>query len=226
MCNIMTTKGGIAMNRIKELRMERHLNMRETAKLLNLPYTTYVNYEKGAREPNSEMLITIANFFEVSIDYLLKRSNERSPNLLDTDDKILEELEPYNPIMHKIPILGDIAAGLPMFAEENIEGYTYTDLNHGGKYFALRVKGDSMTAANIPDGSLVTVRVQPQVENGEIAAVRVNNDSFTVKRFKQDKNIVMLIPQSYNPEHQVQIYDLRKDKIDIVGKVMKCEVDF
>ena len=67
---------------------------------------------------------------------------------------------PYNPIMHRIPILGDIAAGLPIFSEENIEGYTYTELNHGGKYFALKVKGDSMTAANIPDGSLVTVRVQ------------------------------------------------------------------
>ena len=97
--------------------------------------------------------------------------------------------------MHKIPILGDIAAGLPIFAEENIEGYTYTELNHGGKYFALRVKGDSMTAANIPDGSLVTVRVQPQVENGEIAAVRVNDDTFTIKYFKQNENIIQLIPK-------------------------------
>ena len=95
-----------------------------------------------------------------------------------------------------------------------------------GEYFALRIKGDSMTAANIPDGSLVTVRVQPQVENGEIAAVRVNNENVTVKRFKKDKNIVQLIPQSYNPEHQIQIYDLKSDKIDVVGKVVECKVEF
>ena len=83
-----------------------------------------------------------------------------------------------------------------------------------------------MTAANIPDGSLVTVRVQPTVENGEIAAVRVNHDTFTVKRFKQEKNIVMLMPQSYNPEHQAQIYDLKQDSIEIVGKVVECKVGF
>ena len=126
---------------------------------------------------------------------------------------------PYNPVMHRIPILGDIAAGLPIFSEENYEGYTYTELNHGGKYFALKVKGDSMTAANIPD-------VQPTVENGEIAAVRINHDTFTIKRFKQEKNIVMLMPQSYNPEHQTQIYDLKQDDVEIVGKVVECKVGF
>ncbi len=146
--------------------------------------------------------------------------------LMGYDTSLPDGVEPYNPIMHRIPILGNIAAGLPLFAEENIEGYTYTELNHGSKYFALRIKGDSMTAANIPDGSLVTVRSQPQVENGEIAAVRVNDDSFTVKRFKQNDNIVTLTPQSYNPKHQVQIYDLTKDKIDIIGKVVECKVEF
>ena len=83
-----------------------------------------------------------------------------------------------------------------------------------------------MTAANIPDGSLVTVRVQPQVENGEIAAVRVNDDTFTIKYFKQNENIIQLIPKSYNPEQEIQIYDLKKDKIDIVGKIMECKVEF
>lgn len=63
------------MNKLKELRLKRQLNMREVAQKLNIPYTTYVNYEKGVREPNSEMLILLSDFFGVSVDYLIGRSN-------------------------------------------------------------------------------------------------------------------------------------------------------
>ena len=59
------------MNRLKELREARGITMREAATLLNMPYTTYVNYEKGAREPNSETLILLADFYETTIDYML-----------------------------------------------------------------------------------------------------------------------------------------------------------
>lgn len=61
------------MFRIKELRESKGINMKETARLLGIPYTTYVNYEKGLREPTSEMLIQIADFYNVSIDYLVGR---------------------------------------------------------------------------------------------------------------------------------------------------------
>ena len=56
------------MNRISELRMEKDLTMRDAARLLGMPYTTYVNYEKGTREPNSETLIQLANFYGTSVD--------------------------------------------------------------------------------------------------------------------------------------------------------------
>ena len=65
------------MIRLKELREDTKINMRQTAAALNIPYTTYVSYEKGEREPNSEMLIVLANYFNCSIDYLVGRSNER-----------------------------------------------------------------------------------------------------------------------------------------------------
>ena len=66
------------MFRIKELRESRKMNMREAARMLNLPYTTYVNYEKGFREPTSEVLIQIADFYDVTVDYLLGRSGDSS----------------------------------------------------------------------------------------------------------------------------------------------------
>jgi transcriptional regulator with XRE-family HTH domain len=60
---------------LKELRESKGLNMREAARLIGMPYTTYVNYEKGAREPNSEMLVQLADFFETSIDYMLCKTD-------------------------------------------------------------------------------------------------------------------------------------------------------
>ena len=63
--------------RLKELRESKGLNMKETAKLLSIPYTTYVNYEKELREPTSEVLILLADFFETSVDYLVGRTISR-----------------------------------------------------------------------------------------------------------------------------------------------------
>lgn len=123
----------------------------------------------------------------------------------------------------RIPILGRISAGLPLYADEQIEGYTYTDLNHGGEYFALRVHGDSMNAIRIYDGDLLIIRKQDVVEDGEIAVVMVNDDEATVKCWHRRENIVMLEPKSTNPTHQMQIYDAKETPIRVIGKVVKVE---
>lgn len=124
----------------------------------------------------------------------------------------------------RIPILGRISAGLPLYAEEQIEGYTYTDLNHGGEYFALRVHGDSMNAIRIYDGDLLIIRKQDVVEDGEIAVVMVNDDEATVKCWHRRENIVMLEPKSTNPTHQMQIYDAKETPIRVIGKVVQNQI--
>ena len=125
---------------------------------------------------------------------------------------------------HRIPILGRISAGLPLYAEQHIEGYTLTDLNGGAEYFALRVSGDSMNAARIQDGDILIVRRQDEVENGEVAVVMVGDEDATVKRFYATESAVTLMPQSTNPAHQPQIYDTAKTPIRIIGKVVKVEI--
>ena len=70
------------MNRLSQLRIAKGLNMKEAARLLNMPYTTYVNYEKGTREPNSETLIALAKFFDTSIDYLLCKTDSPSEKII------------------------------------------------------------------------------------------------------------------------------------------------
>lgn len=127
------------------------------------------------------------------------------------------------PSMQRIPILGRISAGLPIYAEQNIEGYTLTDLNYGAEYFALRVSGDSMNAIGINDGYLIIVRRQERVENGEVAVVMVGDEDATVKRFYATDSTVTLMPQSTNPIHQPQIYDLHHTRIKVLGKAVKVE---
>ena len=88
------------MIRLKELREEQGLNMRQAAKSLEIPYTTYISYEKGDREPNSEMLIVLAEFFNCSVDYLIGRDNSRiNDDVLDQVNELdLDALSYYGNI--------------------------------------------------------------------------------------------------------------------------------
>jgi len=73
------------MNKLRELRLSHGMNMKQAASALGIPYTTYVNYEKGVRELNSEILIMFAEFYNVSVDYLIGRTseNEKAPAITD-----------------------------------------------------------------------------------------------------------------------------------------------
>lgn len=184
-------------------------------------YTTIQKWESGVSEPPLKTVHAIANLFNVDFDDLVNK--ELSDSF--TCSSLTKNTTEYHPT-HRIPILGRISAGLPLYAEEHIEGYTYTELNGGAEYFALRVTGDSMTAARIYDGDTLIVRRQDCVENGQIAVVIVGDDEATVKRFYQTSTTITLMPQSTNPIHQPPIYDLEKTNIRVVGLVVKNEITF
>ena len=120
-----------------------------------------------------------------------------------------------------IPVLGQVRCGLPMYAEENIIGYESLAGKAGEQYFALNAVGDSMNAAGINEGDTVIVQKQDVVEPNQIAVVCVNGDEATLKRFRQENNLVFLSPQSYNPAHQIQVYDLKKTPVHIMGRVVE-----
>jgi len=120
----------------------------------------------------------------------------------------------------KIAILGRIACGDPLFAEENIEGFVTLsmDLLGHGDFFALWAKGDSMINAGISDGDLVLVRQQETAENGQIVVALCNDENATLKRFYKENGIIRLHPE--NDEMQ----DMYFDDVQIQGvavKVMK-----
>lgn len=119
-----------------------------------------------------------------------------------------------------IPLLGRIPAGMPIFAHENILEYlpTPTDWVKDGEYFYLQVTGDSMINARIFDGDKVLIRQQQDVENGEIAAVRINGFDATLKRVKKSADNIILYPE--NPEFE-PIFLKDGDDFEIIGKVMR-----
>lgn len=215
-------------SKLKAERENAGMSLSELSKVTGISKSTLQRYETGTtKKVPIEAISTIENALNLTQGFLMGWNEKNSfSGTSSTDDSVPKGMERYNPVMYKIPILGQIAAGLPIFADENIEDYTYTEHNGGAEYFALRVKGDSMNALSIKNGSIIIVRQQPQVENGEVAVVRVNDDSATVKCFKQEGRMVYLIPRSYDPKYEVQIYDLKRDRIEIIGKVVECKIEF
>lgn len=193
------------MNRIYELRTQMGITMKEAAARLGMPYTTYVNYEKGTREPNSETLILLARFFGTTIDNLLGK----------TDALIPPGFQPM-PEMSAVPLVGRIACGTPILAEQNIEARIGVPALWQAD-FALTCHGNSM-AAMIQDGDIVCIRKQPEVENGEIAAVRIGEEA-TLKRFYRQGDTVML--QAENPAFSPLVYTRDQlNEITIEGRVV------
>lgn len=200
---------------IRRLMEEKDINKADLSRALNIPFTTVSDWVNGKKYPRMDKVQVIADFFGVMKSEL---TEEKTPL---PEGAELIDFTRYK----KIPILGRIAAGMPIYAEQNIEGYTLTDLNHGAEYFSLRVRGDSMNAAQIIDGGLVIVRRQEEVESGEVAVVMVGDADATVKRFYRTGTTVTLMPQSTNSEHRPQIYDISKTTVRVLGKVVKSEVE-
>lgn len=128
---------------------------------------------------------------------------EKLAYALDTTPQILMGWQPHEesdvppgfipvPEMRRVPLVGRIACGTPITAEQNIEDYVEVPILHHAD-FALRCEGDSMIDAGIADGDIVYIRRQPDVENGQIAAVRIGDEA-TLKRVYKTPDAITLMP--------------------------------
>ncbi len=179
---------------IKRLRKERKYTQAHLAELLGIKPTTVASWEQGRNKPLMDKVQKMAIIFNVPISEIVGGEESGTPsNVIYPLSDSLQRVT--------IPIIGEIACGDPITAEENIEGYTEETFEKpipSGTLFALRCKGHSMEPT-IHDGSLVTIREQPDVEDGEIAAVLVDGDTeATLKRIKRQGDLVMLMPDNKN----------------------------
>lgn len=203
------------MNKIRELRKAKKISMKELGVAIGgYAESTISLYENNKRQPDQATLIKIADFFGVSVDYLLGRETSE-------EDKRIQAIGGFNvPDKYLIPIVGQVVAGKPIESPENIEGYVYIEQKNAQEYFALRVSGDSMINAGIVPGALLIVHKQNVADNGDIIVASIDGES-TVKRYKENNGAVFLMPENsaYSP-----ILITEKTAFYIFGKVVEVRV--
>lgn len=195
-------------DRIRARREELKLSQEELAKKLGYKSRSSINkIEIGCQNLKQSKIKAIADALDTTPSYIMGWEEEAGifsfPNI-----------EPLPP-MKKIPLIGTIACGEPIWAEENIE--EYIDIGEYVKAdFCLRCKGDSMINARIHDGDIVCIRQQPMVENNEIAAVIIDGEA-TLKRFTRQGDIIVL--KSENPDfHDIIISADDFKDVRVIGK--------
>lgn len=198
------------MNRIRALRAQNGIKQADLAKALRVSQAALSGYETGKFQADISTYIEMANFFGVSLDYLLGKP------------------EPSQSGAVPVPVLGDVAAGLPLLAEENILDYEEVspEVAASGEIFGLRVKGSSMEPRIAP-GDVVIVRKQENVDTGDTAVVLINGDSATVKKVKKETNGITLI--SNNPAYDPMYFsndDIQRLPVTIIGKVIELRGKF
>lgn len=196
-------------NRIRELRKQRGITMKQLGEVVDLAESTISQYETGKRQPDNETLLKISEYFGVTVGYLLGYEAMATVGL------------PLNimpmPEMRKIPLIGSIACGKPILADEHIEEYVEIP-KHVTADFALSCKGDSMINARIFDGDVVYIRQQATVENGEIAAVLIDGEA-TLKRVKFYEDRISLEPE--NPTYRpIVLWGEEANTARILGKAV------
>lgn len=187
------------------LRKRKGLSQQELAKELNMTRSAISMYETGQREPSLEVFEEFADFYNVDMN-TLTGSTGKSTALTSVSGS-------------SFPLIGDIACGSPILAEENISEYIRIPEDIQAD-FCLRCKGDSMINARIYDGDIVFIRKQEQVENGQIAAVRIGDEA-TLKKVYYTPGSDRITLRPCNPLYPDMEYEgERLNDIDILGKAV------
>ena len=161
-------------------------SQRRFTEALGLCPSTVGDWKSGKSRSYTKRLPQIASYFNISVDSLL-RGGGASPAFPAAARR-------------RVPILGTIKAGVPVNADEQIEGGEYADVDDPDEYFYLKVEGDSMIGAGITDGSMVLVHKQNYAEDGQIVVCLVDSEYATLKRYRVQNNTILLMPE--NPSYQ------------------------
>ena len=195
---------------IKRIRIEHGLSQAELGKIAGVSDKAVSTWELGIKTPRMGAVEKMANYFGITKSAIV--DDVQQP----TQKPIPPGFIPM-PKMVKVPLIGSIACGTPILAQQNIDGHVDApeDIRCD---FALRCKGDSMIGAGIHDGDAVYIRIQPEVENGEIAAVRIGEEA-TLKRVYYDGTTLTLMPD--NTAYAPMVYTgPQLNDVHIEGKAM------
>lgn len=199
---------------LRTARQNKKLSQKEIAKMLFISQQAYAKYETGSASPNPEVLAKISEILDISVDELTGRtsfSEKKISNVFPIEKK-------------KIPLLGEIACGKPIYANEERESYVIsgTDIDAD---FCLKAHGDSMIGARILDGDIVFIKKTDIVNNGEIAAVIIEDEA-TLKRVYYYPDAGKLVLNAENPKYEPLVYvGDELNQIHILGKAIAFQSD-
>lgn len=213
--NDRSSKQILAKN-IRHYMEQNNKTRNEMCEALGVKYTTFTDWVNAKTYPRIDRIEQLAAYFGIEKSDLLE---ERLPA-----DAIPYQKRPTQPI----PIVGVVSCGIPLLAEDNIEGYYETslqDITTGETYFWLRAKGDSMINVGIHEDDLLLIRQQNDVDSGDIAVVSINGDDATLKRIIKKENALILQPE--NPAYETKIFvGEEMTSVHIRGRLMKLEKRF
>ena len=201
---------------MKQRRKEIGFSAEKVAERLGVSPATIYRYEKGDIEKVPvDSLAELAKILQTTPAYLMGWEEQPSP-AASKESTIPPGFEPM-PKMKKVPLVGSIACGDPITAEQNIEKMVDVPDNIRCD-FSLTCHGDSMIDAGIHDRDIVYIRIQPEVENGEIAAVRIGDEA-TLKRVYYSDDTLTLMPA--NPAYAPMVYSgPQLDEVQIEGRAV------
>lgn len=215
---------GLRVKQARRQYMKKHggkFTQQGLAEKVNVSRSYIGDIESGRTYPTFIVLKAIAEVCDVPLTFFTECNEDfetsSAGNPLKSEESHLAV----------IPILGIIQAGDPILAYQNIIGYEYlpVEMTKSGKYFGLKVVGDSMNNSRIHDGDIILVRSQEEVANGEIAVILVNGENATIKKFFRTDSMITLMPDSSNKIHQPQFFNITKNDIKILGKVIKVIIN-
>lgn len=203
--------------RIKERRLALNMTQEELAHKLGMQKSAIAKYESGRVENiKRSVLAKMAELLEYSPAYLMG---------WDDEEPQIPQLPNVFPITKKrIPLLGQIACGEPIFCNEDRECYIVagTDVRAD---FCLKARGDSMTGARIMDGDIVFIRKDAEIVNGQIYAVEIDDEA-TLKRVYYDETAQELRLLAENPKYPTMVYSgERLAHVHVLGKAIAFQSD-
>lgn len=202
--------------RLKNRRKELNLTLQDVADRLHVTRSTVQKYESGLiKGVDTSVLEKLADILNTTPAYLMGWD---TPSEHTIDVTKLDNYVPFKPV--KVPFLGEIACGEPIYANQEYDSYVITDEGIHAD-FCIRAKGDSMVNADIDEGDIIFIHRQSYIDNGSIAAVAID-DTVTLKRFYQSNTTVTLVAE--NPAYAPIIFDMSDGKsIYILGKAIAVQ---
>ena len=198
---------------IKPRRIELGLTLEEIGNYVGVSKATVLRWENGnISNLRRDKIAKLAEILKISPMSLVGLNSDKTNDFITPSGTV--------------PVYGSIPAGVPALAQQYIDEYILTTVPNPENYFALKVKGTSMINAGIPDGCKVLCLKQNTAENGQIVCCRVNGDEATLKRFKQQGDTVILMPENpaYDPK-LIPVSSFESGDAEILGVVKQIIID-